>query len=179
MKLFKHFVLAAALACGLVASAQDATQTISPYSVDFETTVSTSGDFAAAKGWGRTGTSSSQFSYRTSQGVDGSTALYSGYQSSSSPNYLVTTRLTGTASVMVKNYNDKTVVKFFKATKSAAGEYVIGEEITSTVTGEPSTTAYCTYSISGLANEMVAIYAHYAYLDNFAATSAELTSIRV
>ena len=70
MKLFKHFVLAAALACGLVASAQDATHTISPYSVDFETTVSTSGDFAAAKGWGRTGTSSSQFSYRTSQGVD-------------------------------------------------------------------------------------------------------------
>lgn len=174
MKLFKHFVLAVALACGLVASAQDATHTISPYSVDFETTVSTSGDFAAAKGWGRTGTSSSQFSYRTSQGVDGSTALYSGYQSSSSPNYLVTTRLTGTASVMVKNYNDKTVVKFFKATKSAAGEYVIGEEITSTVTGEPSTTAYCTYSISGLANEMVAIYAHYAYLDNFAATSAEV-----
>lgn len=174
MKLFKHFVLAAALACGLVASAQDATQTISPYSVDFETKVSTSGDFAAAKGWGRTGTSSSQFSYRTSQGVDGSTALYSGYQSSSSPNYLVTTRLTGTASVMVKNYNDKTVVKFFKATKSEAGEYVIGEEITSTVTGEPSTTAYCTYSISGLNNEMVAIYAHYAYLDNFAATSAEV-----
>ena len=173
MKLFKHFVLAAALLCGLLASAQESVQTISPYSVDFETTVSTSDNFAVAKGWGRTGTSSI-FSYRTGQGVDGSTAFYCGYQSTSSPNYLVTTRLTGTASVMVKNYNDKTVVKFYKATKSEAGEYVIGEEITSTITGEPSTTAYCTYSISGLNNEMVAIYGHYAYLDNFAATSAEV-----
>ena len=174
MKLFKHFILAATLACTLGASAQDGVQTISPYSVDFETTVSTSGDFAVAKGWGRTGTSSSVFSYRTKQGVDGSTAFYCGYQSASSPNYLVTTRLTGTATVQEKNNTTAGYVKFFKVSKNDAGEYVVGDEITPTVSGAPSTTAYTTYSVSGLNNEMIAILGHYALLDNFTATSAEV-----
>lgn len=174
MKLFKHFILAATLACTLGASAQDGVQTISPYSVDFETTMSTSGDFAVAKGWGRTGTSSSVFSYRTGGGVDGSTAFYCGYQSASTPNYLVTTRLTGTATVQEKNYSTSGYVKFFKVSKNDAGEYVVGDEITPTVSGEPSTTAYTTYSVSGLNNEMIAILGHYALLDNFTATSAEV-----
>lgn len=174
MKRFKHFILAATLTCTLGASAQDGVQTISPYSVDFETTVSTSDNFAVAKGWGRTGTSSSVFSYRTKQGVDGSTAFYCGYQSASSPNYLVTTRLTGTATVQEKNYTSAGYVKFYKVSKNDVGEYVVGDEITSTVSGEPSTTDYVTYSISGLNNEMVAILGHYALLDNFTATSAEV-----
>ncbi|MDO4510636.1 MAG: carboxypeptidase regulatory-like domain-containing protein [Bacteroidales bacterium] len=174
MKVFKHFVLAAALATCVGASAQDGVQTISPYSVDFETSVTTSGNFAVSKGWGRIGTSTSLYSYRTSQGVDGSKALYCGYQSASAPNYLVTTRLTGSASLMVKNYNASTQIKFYKVTKDDAGAYVVGEEITASVDGTPSTSAYVTYSIDGLQNEMVAIYAHYAYIDNFAATSAEV-----
>lgn len=174
MKKLRHLLLIAASACGLFAYAQDGVRVESPYALDFETSVSTSGTFSLAKSWTTLGTGSTSFSFRTSQGVDASTALYCGYQSASTPKYLITPRLTGEASLMVKNYNASTSVVFRKVSTNEAGEYVIGDTIPATVDGEPNTSTFVKYAISGLQNERVAIYAHYAYIDNFAASSAEI-----
>ncbi|MGM9869288.1 MAG: choice-of-anchor J domain-containing protein, partial [Sodaliphilus sp.] len=176
MKKFRLFFLMTAITCGLYASAQDGVRVESPYAVDFETSVTTSttSDFAVSKSWHCIGSGTTSFSYRTGNGVDGSQALYCGYQNSDSPRYLITPRLTGEASLMVKNYNATTSVVFYKVTTDESGEYVIGDAISASVDGEPSTSAFVKYAISGLQNERVAIFAHYAYIDDFAASSAEI-----
>ncbi|MDY4184387.1 MAG: carboxypeptidase regulatory-like domain-containing protein [Sodaliphilus sp.] len=174
MKKLRHLLLIAASACGLFAYAQDGMRVESPYALDFETSVSTSGTFSLAKSWTTLGTGSTTFRFDTGKGVDASKALFCGYQSASTPKYLITPRLTGEASLMVKNYNASTSVVFRKVSTNEAGEYVIGDTIPATVDGEPNTSTFVKYAISGLQNERVAIYAHYAYIDNFAASSAEI-----
>ena len=174
MKKLRHLLLIAASACGLFAYAQDGVRVESPYALDFETSVSTSGTFSLAKSWTTLGTGSTTFRFDTGKGVDASKALFCGYQSASTPKYLITPRLTGEASLMVKNYNASTSVVFLKVSTNEAGEYVIGDTIHATVDGEPNTSTFVKYAISGLQNERVAIYAHYAYIDNFAASSAEI-----
>lgn len=182
MKKFKTLVMAVALAMSaFAANAADGIQTIAPYDVDFNTSFSTSGTFVVSKGWSfaKLGSSNVTFTYKSSYGVDGSGCLQCGSQSPTSTSYnsiIITPAVTGTSSLMVKNYSSYSSgsIAFYKMTKNEAGAWVQGDEIAATADKDLSATEWATYTIPAVENEFIGIRGNYVYIDNFAAQSVNI-----
>ena len=181
MKQFKHFMMAVALFFGVAtANAADGIQTVAPYSVDFNTTISTSGTWTVAKGWAhlKNGTSAPSYNYRSTGGVDGTGALQAGMQSSSSyDDYLITPAVKGVVSLKVKNYSSYSAgyIYFFKMNRDESGNFTVGDTIQATYSADLNATDYVTATLPSMTDgTFVGIKASYVYMDDFAAESADI-----
>ena len=188
--LMRHLnYLFAFLALLLLGPGKATAEVVDNYTFDFNSTISTSEHtFKPGTGWGHIvdkysgGWSDTyvSYSYKTSGGVDDSGCLYVGSQSagsyySSTDLYdcLVTPKITGTASIMVKkSYSSaSSAINFYKVTKDGA-TYTRGEEITVELP-ELSASEYTKVDIPAVEGEYIGIRAAYLYIDNFAAEKAE------
>lgn len=202
MKRF-NFLLATLLALFFMGSAKaQTTSTISDYNVDFNTAISTSAhdflvakgwghvvDFYESKGWGSTKTYVS-YTYSSTSGVGGTGALKCGSQISvgldsyeedpgkDTYDLLVTPKITGTSSIMVKkasSYSSGTV-SFYTVTKSGS-TYTKGSKIEVTLP-ELSPSEFVKVDIPEQTGAYIGIYGSNVYLDDFTAESAEIDLIK-
>jgi len=169
----------------------------SPYSVDFNTTISTSSnDFKVAEGWGHITsgyfdeddweTYYPTYTYQSTAGVDGTGCLKVGsqtsvgsgssYYSGSTTDLLVTPKITGTATIKVKQVYSTGTVKFYTVSKSGT-TYTTGSQISVTLP-TLSTDEYVTVTIPDQEGAYVGIYGSNVYLDDFYAASAEIEQTR-
>ena len=191
MKRF-NFLLATLFALVFLGSAKaQTTSTISDYNVDFNTTISTSAhDFLVAKGWGHVvdfyesnGWGSTKtyvsYTYSSTSGVGGTGALKCGSQISVGLDYyeedpgkdtydlLVTPKITGTSSIMVKkasSYSSGTV-SFYTVTKSGS-TYTKGSKIEVTLP-ELSPSEFVKVDIPEQTGAYIGIYGSNFYLNYF------------
>lgn len=193
MRKFSYaFALLAALLFGAQPTMADA---VSPYTVDFNTNISTSGhDFQVAKGWGHVVDSYydedeweavyPSYSWSASYGRESSgglrvgtqtelTASYWGTGSGKTTDLLVTPAVTGKSSIYVKLYKNSGSIKFYSMTKSGS-TYTQGEEITGVDISALSTSDWTQVSIPSQDGGYIGIWASNAYLDDFEAESAEI-----
>lgn len=155
-------------------------ETVSPYAVDFNTTIDVSQpEFKVAPGWRHIagystsyyyGNTYMTYSYSSTIGVDGSGALEAGAQKTNK-DYLISPKVSGTVSLDVNKRYSGGSIKFFKVNEAENGTLTIGDEIT--YLGTPDV-VWSTLSFSLEEATRVAIMAEYAYLDNFQATSADV-----
>lgn len=173
-------------------------ETVSPYTVDFNTTISTSDHaFRVASGWGHVADAADgaypQYTYVSSKGVGSSGALRCGtqtltywnfstssYQSKDVNDLLVTPAVSGAVSIQTERYNYSHSLIFFKLTKNANGTFTVGDTLTvndgtddvTEITGL-SGSSYTTVSIGNFPEPTyIGIRASGVYLDNFSADSA-------
>lgn len=155
-------------------------ETVSPYQVDFDTSVDTSvKGFKAAPGWKHilgTNTyesSTMSYSWSATTGVDGSGALYAGGQTTKTYDYLVTPAVSGTVTLDVsKQYSGGSTINFYAVTEEADGTLTVGDEIA--YEGTPDVGAYNTLTLTVGEATRIAIKATYMYMDNFTAASADV-----
>jgi len=185
------------LAVALLGATWANAETVSPYTVDFNTTISTSSnDFKVASYWGHVTsgyfdeddweTYYPTYTYMESAGVDGTgclkcgtqTAVGSGtsYYTGSTTDLLVTPKVTGDVTIKVKQVYSTGTVKFYTCTKSGTA-YSKGSQISVTLP-TLSTDEFVTVTVSGLEGVYLGIYGSNVYLDDFSAPSAELESTR-
>ena len=165
-----------------------------PYTVDFNTAISTSAkDFAVASNWGHVSGydaaygSNMSYSYNESAGVERTGCLlayrqykYDWGQSSAGQDVydlLITPQVKGTVSVAVKQYmGSNSYIEFYAMTDNGDGTFTRGDKIDYTLgTDETlSQSAYCTASINVADYTRIGIRASYMYLDNFTATEANI-----
>ena len=165
-----------------------------PYTVDFNTAISTSAkDFAVASNWGHVSgydaayDSNMSYSYNESAGVEKTGCLlayrqykYDWGQSSAGQDVydlLITPQVKGTVSVAVKQYmGSNSYIEFYAMTDNGDGTFTRGDKIDYTLgTDETlSQSAYCTASINVADYTRIGIRASYMYLDNFTATEANI-----
>lgn len=183
-KLYK--VLLAALTLS-VAGAQ--AETVSPYSVDFNTPIATSAhDFRVASNWrhivGAYTDSYNEkyymsYSYSSTGGVDGSGALSvpvqqageSYYDMNPVNDYLVTPAVAGTVTLKVKKKNYQSKVDFYAVdeTGTTIGDVIKNVKAADLVDGE-----YVLVSFELDDLQRVAIRANNVYIDDFTATEANI-----
>ena len=156
-------------------------ETVSPYQVDFDTSVDTSvKGFKAAPGWKHIlgtntyGSTPMAYSWSATTGVDGSGALYAGGQTTKTYDYLVTPAVSGTVTLDVsKQYSGgSSTINFYTVTEEADGTLTVGDEIA--YEGTPDVGAYNTLTLTVGEATRIAIKATYMYMDNFTATSADV-----
>lgn len=165
------------------------TPTPSGYSVDFNTSITTSDHaFQVASNWRHivgsyedswTGnTSYPSYSYSETAGVDGSGALSCSTNQNSNSIYdlLVTPVVKGTVTIAAKTtasyYTPQ--LSFFKITDNGDGTFTRGEQITVDVSAI-NATDYTTITIPvAEAGERIGIRSSYVWLDNFSATDATI-----
>lgn len=186
MKQFRLLSVIIILLVGWIAARS---QTIAPYTVDFNTAINTSShDFKVSAGWGHlvdyyTADYSvyyASYTYDATAGVDGTGALLcgdqtnygDGWESGSSTDLLVTPAITGTSSIWVKKAKYSGFIRFYEVTKSGTS-YTRGAEITVTLPAL-SETDYVEVAIPEQAGTRVGIYGSNVYIDNFRAASVEL-----
>lgn len=163
---------------------------VKPYAVDFNTAVSTSShDFKVGPGWGHLvdsyfdyddyDTYYAEYSYTSTGGRDGSGAISVKSQKYIHNSYdtvydlLVTPKLTGTASIYVKNRTSSSGdIKFFTVTYEN-GKYKKGDEIT---IEKPtlSSSDWTKVDIPEQENTYVGIWASNVIIDDFAADQADV-----
>lgn len=166
------------------------------YSVDFNTSISTSSNnFAVASNWKHIvgshdgdgyGPYYMKYYYAATSGIDGSGALnigaqcgYDGGSANSEwtlSDYLVTPKVSGTVTLKAKvtySTSIKPYVKFYKVNDEGT---VVGEEITATISPELSTSDWSTVTLTVSEATRIAIKGQYVYVDNFAATEAEIVA---
>ena len=183
-KLYK--VLLAALTLS-VAGAQ--AETVSPYSVDFNTPIATSAhDFRVASNWrhivGAYTDSYNEkyymsYSYSSTGGVDGSGALSvpvqqageSYYDMNPVNDYLVTPAVAGAVTLKVKKKNYQSKVDFYAVdeTGTTIGDVIKNVKAADLVDGE-----YILVSFELDDLQRVAIRANNVYIDDFTATEANI-----
>lgn len=200
-KIFSLFVLLAAIV-GVMPSMAQVT---SPYLVDFETPIETNTsrfgqpgdanrDFKVASGWSHVvegayyNYSKQQFTpytyHANKNGVDGSSCLQAGqqfgYDSYGDEYYdwhdiLVTPLVSGTVTIDLKKSTSNGQVNFYIMTKN--GEtFERGRVLKSVTSSQLSSDEYTTITIGDLAESAyVGIHAQNVYMDNFTATSADLS----
>ena len=99
-------------------------ETVSPYEVDFNTTITTDGDFAVAPNWGHVVNTNVSYTYVSDGGVNGSGALrtYTNQKSKNAYDLLVTPLVSGTVTLYVKPlgrwYNDSAFLEFYSMDES-------------------------------------------------------------
>lgn len=155
-------------------------ETVSPYQVDFDTSVDTSvKGFKAAPGWKHIlgtntyGSTPMAYSWSATTGVDGSGALYAGGQTTKTYDYLVTPAVSGTVTLDVsKQYSGGSTINFYAVTEEADGTLTVGDEIA--YEGIPDVGAYNTLTLTVGEATRIAIKATYMYMDNFTAASADV-----
>lgn len=195
IRFYKLLTLVGAVALGSLAFTGQA-EVIAPYSVDFNSSISTSSnDFKVAKGWGHVvsgyfddedyETYYPTYTYSSTAGVDGSGALRvgtqtnvgSGWSGGSTTDLLVTPKVTGAASIYVKKYSTSGTVRFYTVTKSG-NTYSAGSRIDVTLP-DLSTDDYVKVEIPQQADgTYIGIYGSNVYLDNFSAPSVEIESVK-
>ena len=174
-------------------------ETVSPYTVDFEKSITTSSpDFAVASNWGHIVDSwedyysgnTSYVSYRSVSGVgvEESQALQvlSNQKSNRVYDLLVTPVVSGTVTIYAKPtgkyYNDVAFVEFYSLNEAGTQR---NELLASTNFAEKSNSEeweYTALTITLDSPQRIGIRGTYVYLDNFSATSAEIvpqTSLKV
>ena len=156
-------------------------ETVSPYSVDFNTEIVTSyNTFRVASGWGHIAQANDygeypSYSWESTAGVDGTGCLkiptqYSWF-SGTTYDLLVTPPVTDTITIKAKKISYSGSIKFYKVT-NVDGILTKGDEIT--VTTSLSRESFTTVTIGGLQGEMVGIWGDGVYIDDFTAKSAEI-----
>lgn len=180
-----YTILLAALTLSF-AGARAATQ--APYSVDFNTPISTSSpDFRVASNWKHVvGCYTDDYgdkyymsySYSATGGVDGTGALNvpvqeAGENYSKEPinDYLVTPPVAGRISLQVKKKNYKSKIDFYAIDETGS---TIGDVIKSVPTSELTDNDYVTVSFEVDDVQRIAIRANNVYIDNFVADEANI-----
>ncbi len=187
----KHYFIAALLGLffGAVSAQAD---NVSPYAFDFNETISTTAhDFKVAPGWGHDvksyyddeeyETCYVSYTYRPSDGVDGSGALKigsqklgSGWSQQSVNDLLVTPLVTGASSIYVKATTSNGSIKFYTVTKDGA-KYTRGSEITLDAKPTLSTDEWVKVEIPEQAEgAYIGIRGENVLIDNFAADNADI-----
>lgn len=203
----KFYFLLTSLALFLGASTIGA-ETQSPYSVDFNNTISTTDhDFKVATGWGHIVGSAYlnwenvyvQYTYSTSAGVDNSGALRIGSQTVESDDYeygdvsqeevkdyLVTPAVSGNVTIKAKKYSNSHYLQVYKATKNTDGSFTVGDTL-SLSNGTFSSKSYdallgdeyTTLTIGNFAEPTyLAIRGNQVYIDDFYAENADVELTR-
>ena len=162
-------------------------ETVTNYTVDFNTRINTSDHaFKVASGWGHIVYSEEQedwygdietvytpYTYYTTSGVDGTGALFCGAQlSTTNYDHLVTPAVTGTVTLQVKSgtqNNANKGIKIYRVNESEDGTLTAGDLLVD-MTGDqaPSSSEYITVTVENLSNARLGIVGYYTYLDNFA-----------
>lgn len=185
----KHYFKAVLLALCFGALSAHA-DNVSPYTVDFNTTVSTSAhDFKAAPGWGHVVAKADddydtyyvKYTYTATDGIDGSGALKIGSQKLGDSwnqttvyDLLVTPLVTGASSIYVKQTAGKGSVKFYTVTKSGS-KYTRGSEITLDAAPTLSTDEWVKVDIPAQAEPAyIGIRGENVLIDNFSADNADV-----
>ncbi len=185
----KHYLSAVLLALCLGAAPAHA-DNVSPYTVDFNTTVSTSAhDFKAAPGWGHVVAKADddydtyyvKYTYTATDGIDGTGALKigsqklgDGWNQTTVYDLLVTPQVTGASSIYVKQTASKGSVKFYTVTKDGA-KYTRGSEITLDAQPTLSTDEWVKVDIPEQAEPAyIGIRGENVLIDNFAADNADV-----
>lgn len=164
---------------------------VSPYSMDFNTTISTSDpNFKVARNWGhlvdRNGNYDNHmsYSYYATSGVNGSGALlcyqqkdydYNPSSGVDTNDLLITPLVKGTVTLAVKQYDSSGSIKFYKVTGSAAS-WTRGDVVDYTIVGGDnlSSVDYTTVTLSVDDYTRIGIRGNYVYIDDFSATSANI-----
>lgn len=181
----KKHLLTCALVCQLAATGTASAQVVSPYLVDFNTAIDVSAhDFKVDKGWGHIVDSSSgsyvNYQYNATEGIDGTGCLFvptqsvGGWWSTTDVcDLLVTPKLTGAASIMVKTSAPAGEIAFYEVTRNADGTYKRGSKISADIP-ELDQYDFKEVTLPTTSNGYVGIYAKFAYLDDFKAEQAEI-----
>lgn len=166
----KHLNYLLGVALLLLGFSWASAETVTNYTVDFNTTINTSSkDFRVAPGWshivGYTGYGS-LYSYYTTSGVDGTGTLYCGSQQSTL-DYLVTPAITGSMTIQVKlSYNG--TIQFYAINEAEDGTLTPGDLLLEKSYSSEEGAVFAEMAISNLNGQRVGIVGKYAYLDNFA-----------
>ena len=175
MRHLNKFLCLAAILLGISwASAE----TVSNYSVDFNTTINTSDHaFRVAPGWKHIvgtgesswgGTTYASYTYYSTSGVDGTGALYCGAQQTN-PDYLVTPPITGSFTMQVKLSYGGTI-QFYAIAEDDEGNLTPGELLLEKAYNSEVGAVFDEMAISNLTGQRVGIVGKYAYLDDFVVT---------
>ena len=186
MRHLNKFLCLAAILLGISwASAE----TVTNYTVDFNTTISTTDHaFKVAPGWKHIVNGSTNFwgeinyvtyTYKSDAGISGSGALYCGAQTGTSAenyDFLVTPAITGDVSMQVQLTADVTNGIYIYAINEADdGTLTLGEKIEAGNELLLTQSAYTTVTVSGLQGQRIGIAGNYINLDDFVVTgSAEI-----
>ena len=175
----KHLNYLLAVALVLLGFSWASAETVTNYTVDFNTPISTTDHaFKVAPGWKHiVGSVSSGWStnymtynYNSASGVDGTGALYCGTQLSNL-DYLVTPAINGTLSLMVKLAESGGYIRFYEITEADDGTLTPGEEVVSELDYNPNQAeTFVEISFMNLSPKRYGIVANKAYIDNFAVT---------
>ena len=166
----KHLNYLLGVALLLLGFSWASAETVTNYTVDFNTTINTSSkDFRVAPGWshivGYTGYGS-LYSYYATSGVDGTGTLYCGSQQSTL-DYLVTPAITGSMTIQVKlSYNG--TIQFYAINEAEDGTLTPGDLLLEKSYSSEEGAVFAEMAISNLNGQRVGIVGKYAYLDNFA-----------
>ena len=166
----KHLNYLLGVALLLLGFSWASAETVTNYTVDFNTTINTSSkDFRVAPGWshivGYTGYGS-LYSYYATSGVDGTGTLYCGSQQSTL-DYLVTPAITGSMTIQVKlSYNG--TIQFYAINEAEDGTLTPGDLLLEKSYSSEEGAVFAEMAISNLTGQRVGIVGKYAYLDNFA-----------
>ena len=166
----KHLNYLLGVALLLLGFSWASAETVSNYTVDFNTTINTSSkDFRVAPGWshivGYTGYGS-LYSYYATSGVDGTGTLYCGSQQSTL-DYLVTPAITGSMTIQVKlSYNG--TIQFYAINEAEDGTLTPGDLLLEKSYSSEEGAVFAEMAISNLNGQRVGIVGKNAYLDNFA-----------
>lgn len=175
MRHLNKFLCLAAILLGISwASAE----TVTNYTVDFNTTINTSDHaFRVAPGWKHIvgtgesswgGTSYMSYSYYSTSGVDGTGALYCGAQQTNL-DYLVTPAITGSFTIQVKLSYGGTI-QFYAIAEDNEGNLTPGDLLLEKAYSSDEGAVFAELALSDLNAQRVGIVAKYAYLDDFAVT---------
>ncbi len=166
----KHLNYLLGVALLLLGFSWASAETVTNYTVDFNTTINTSSkDFRVAPGWshivGYTGYGS-LYSYYATSGVDGTGTLYCGSQQSTL-DYLVTPAITGSMTIQVKlSYNG--TIQFYAINEAEDGTLTPGDLLLEKSYSSEEGAVFAEMAISNLNGQRVGIVGKNAYLDNFA-----------
>lgn len=191
MLMRKFYFSLAFLAAALSGTTMAKADIVKPYTMDFNKTVSTSAhDFKVAPGWGHKVGSYQDYydayyvnySYTSTGGRDGSGAISvedqdhvgEGWDTHSITDLLVTPKITGKASIYVKNRtSSKGSIKFYQVT-SNNGTFTQGDEITVTVP-TLSQDEWTKVELPEQTDAMIGIRASNVIIDDFSADQADIT----
>jgi len=181
----KNFCLSL-LALFLLGTGAAKAETVTNYTVDFNTAINTSThDFKVAPGWRHAVDYSTYskyvtYTYSADQGVNGSGALIAGTQTFETwddyedvYDLLVTPAITGSFTIKVKKTADDGTIDFYTVITDYSGAYKKNSVISVTVP-TLSTTDFTTITVTPTSGERVGIRASQMIIDDFSATSVNL-----
>ena len=185
----KHLNKFLCLAAVLLGFGWASAETVQNYTVDFNTTISTTDHaFKVAPGWkhivnGSTGywgdINYVTYTYKADAGISGSGALNIGKQTGSSAenyDFLVTPEITGDVSMQVQLTADVPYgIYIYTINEAEDGTLTVGEKIEAGNELLLTQATYTTVTVSGLQGQRIGIAGNYINLDDFVVTgSAEI-----